>query len=1309
MNRLRLCSPLLALALLAPLAAVARPPLTRDALPLVGLWPSFGPRQKTPAGAQGVSKLPRQAPPSLLDRLPRVAAHGYAAALRTAQERGPAGAADARWIQLFYGPPEAQAAAESALLRPAPGAEWAFLQFLSAYIQGHDLQMLRAALRLTRLAPDDPATELAVRTLSGQLENEGRTLLDAVPTLQRLLSEPLRDPTTPYMLGRSLLAAVHAPGIELTQPGAMALAGRLAHWQLWGPFGEWQNLGYDHVFAIERGIAAAYPSDLGAGVSGPSTRTPQPYEDIGQGVDFPVDWAAQGVDFATTYVHVSAPVAVLLRLYSPASSALEINGKLVLRRDRRSRYDTAVATGAVRLQPGWNRVVVKLAGEADREFDLMLRPAEGPAAGVRAGFTDAATLPAGASLGAAPQLLPAPPTLASWGAARLARDPNDPVALWVDGIRRLQDEDAAHAEVELRRAVRLAPRATAIWLNLSEAYGNLPDASESWEASHMEQAARAALKASPRALRAYDRLGHVYASQGKSTQAAQQFAHCVDKGYADCDWSAFHLAVAQHWYSEAQTDLGHALAESGSDWPSVASGLQFYASLGIAQPLARWQRVLAADPRAAGVYGSYQLEHGHPRQAVALLKTAMGFDPSATGLRRDYLVALQQAGPPAAALAAARQAVRDFPYDWRVADAADQIELRQDPAQGIAALRRTAFNRNLLRHQADYLAGDKFWAPWYHSEAEILAHPPGTTQYPNASSILVFDQMVDRINPDSSQDQYIHQIYRVLNATGISQLGDVTTIPPGSDLITIRTIKQDGRMLLPDKITNIQDISMPGLEAGDYIEIEFVQHMAPSPIIPGSLDNSEFFVFNSSTQPYNYSDYIVLSPPGYPLLVDSERFPNPSTVRTLPDGYRAQQWLVQKTRMLITEPNMPSEEHLVPKVWVSSALTWDEMSDYFADHMFAVRRVTPDMQREADQLAAGKTTPIARANAIFSWVAANIQPGAGTILSPARQFFTDRNGNRVATFLALLSAAKVPYQLVLARLVTDDSSTKIPSVYQFQYPLVHVGDAGPNSPAGWYDLNNDFAQLNYLSPAVRGGLALVAGAQGAAAFTHVPAFDSPLDGMVVSVNAQVAPSGDATLRLEMDFRGPAGEEVRKELANLPDSGLPQVYQQVLLASYPNATPTGGRIENRHSKSKPLVFVIHATVPSFVTSDGAAAGSNWDIEHLTGAVGVLRRYAPLPFRQHPLIIPGDSFERTTVTLSLPPRFGSPALPAATSLSNNFGRFTSSYTQNGGQIVFHRLLFLKANLIQPDAYPEFRAFARAIDAQDHLRLTGKVGGE
>ncbi|MGH9481938.1 MAG: trehalose-phosphatase [Terriglobales bacterium] len=42
-------------------AGVARPPFVGAALPLVGLWPSVDPRQPTPAGAQGVSELPRRA------------------------------------------------------------------------------------------------------------------------------------------------------------------------------------------------------------------------------------------------------------------------------------------------------------------------------------------------------------------------------------------------------------------------------------------------------------------------------------------------------------------------------------------------------------------------------------------------------------------------------------------------------------------------------------------------------------------------------------------------------------------------------------------------------------------------------------------------------------------------------------------------------------------------------------------------------------------------------------------------------------------------------------------------------------------------------------------------------------------------------------------------------------------------------------------------------------------------------------------------------------------------------------------------
>ncbi|MGH9466340.1 MAG: DUF3858 domain-containing protein [Terriglobales bacterium] len=1241
---------------------------------------------------------------TLLNRLPSVAPGQYAAALQAAKARG--NRADVAWIELFYGDSAAKRAAALELQRTKAddSPEMAFVRFAAAYSRGQDHALLAAALQLMRTVPNDVATELAVRELSGQLEDQGRVLLNALPSLEHALREPLADPVTSYMLGRSVLAAVHGPGLALTQAEANQLAGRLPHWQLWGPFGDFSNLGFDRVFDIEKQMAASYPADFGPAVLAPLSRTPQAFTSTGDGVHFPLDWGRAGVEFAVTYVRAPEPMAVQIRLYAQASAQLEINGTTVLRNDRRSSYRPATATAALELAAGWNRVVVKLGGNAIGDFDLMLRPSRpGPA------VEDAAQLPAGAQLAAAPRPLAAPETLAAWSRQRVASHPDDAVALWVDGVRKLQDEDAEGARVALQQAAKLAPNAALVWLDLSESYGNLNDASQSWAAAEVERTARQALAVAPEALRAYDRLGHVYESQGKPTQAAEQFAHCTGQGYADCDWSLFHLAAHQQWQSEAETALAHALAESGSDWDGIVSGLEFYAGVGDAAQATAWQRRLEEDPRAAAALGAYQLHHGEAGAAARSLAVAIAQNPSSASLHRERIEALLSAGDVAAAERAAQAALAEFPYDARLAAVAAQTALRQGAAQGISALRAHDAHRGELREQASFLAGEQFWAPWDHSAQAIIAQAPDATAYPSASAILVFDQMINRVNPDATQDQYIHQIYKVLNAAGVEQFAEVTSIPHGSDLIRLRTIKTDGESVLPENISNITDVTMPDLEPGDYIEIEFVQHMAASQVLPDTLDDNEFFVFNSSKLPYNYSDYVVLTPPQYPLLVDQERFPGAPTVRVLPDGYTARQWLVQKTRILVTEPNMPPETNLVPKVWISTPRQWDEISRYYADNTYDVRKTTLEMRQKAETLTAGKTTDVAKANAIFQWVGANIQPGPGTILSPARQYFTDRSGNRVAVFLGLLAAAHVPWQLVLARAVTDDSSIKIPSIFQFQYPLIHVaaGAEASDPASGWYDLNGDFAHLDYIAPGIRGGLALVAGAAGPGEFIHIPTFTSPLDGLVVTITGSVNDAGDATLHMLMAFRGPSGQQVRRELASLPASTLPQIYQQVLLASYPNATSTGGKLENRDARGKPLIFSIDATVPGFIQMNGTQAGSSWNIGHLTGAVGVLRRYAPLPFRNLPLVIPGDSFEQTNLTLTLPARFGKSNLPQAADIENTYGRFQSSFAQAGNTIEFHRTLFLKADRIAPADYGSFRAFARRVDAQDRLQLTGAIG--
>ena len=285
--------------------------------------------------------------------------------------------------------------------------------------------------------------------------------------------------------------------------------------------------------------------------------------------------------------------------------------------------------------------------------------------------------------------------------------------------------------------------------------------------------------------------------------------------------------------------------------------------------------------------------------------------------------------------------------------------------------------------------------------------------------------------------------------------------------------------------------------------------------------------------------------------------------------------------------------------------------------------------------------------------------------------------------------------------MTDDASTKIPSLYQFSYPLVHVGNGA--GPAGWYDLNGNFARQGYLVPDVRGALALVTGATGTAEFTHVPQFVSPLDGVVITATGAVADSGDATLKLRLEFRGPSGQQIREALADQPASSLPQIYQQMALSNYPNASATGGEVANLTDKSRPLVITVDATVPGFVHNDG---GTAWDIEHLASPTGLLQRYAPLPFRTHPLQISGGSFEQTQVAVTLPARFAGVELPPDAHINNAFGSFSASYADHGGKIVFDRSMELKPNLIPPNQYDAFRNFGESVDNQDRLRITGTV---
>ncbi len=134
---------------------------------------------------------------------------------------------------------------------------------------------------------------------------------------------------------------------------------------------------------------------------------------------------------------------------------------------------------------------------------------------------------------------------------------------------------------------------------------------------------------------------------------------------------------------------------------------------------------------------------------------------------------------------------------------------------------------------------------------------------------------------DGSAIERVHTVVRLLDKTGIARFGEVQ-IPADAEILELRTIKPDGTTLEPEAIPEKDTHSLPGLEAGDAIEYDYLRDYAPrGPELPG-ISLGAFF-FSDEQTPMLESTYEVRAAPGVPLEVDARHLP-PQTITRGPDG-----------------------------------------------------------------------------------------------------------------------------------------------------------------------------------------------------------------------------------------------------------------------------------------------------------------------------------------------------------------------------------------------------------------------------------------
>ncbi len=1201
--------------------------------------------------------------------------------------RGPGGGAHAALDALVVRSDVAQArASASALVKRRPRDPWARL--VAALLARRSADPSEEAAQLVALAAGAPGHPLALIALRRLAE-----LAEESPAIARAIEAGL---DTPLAAGKLTgLAAYRARVARIAAAEVLGDHGRVARlraengavtaWTIAGPFGVHRALDFVRSFPPDGGVLPdAAPAPLG-GAPRPTRTVPAPDGTI----------ALEGEPAGGDVFYLAADVTVtrggryLLALGTSMSARVQVDGAVACeRRDFAAHLPTVVHV-PVALGPGVHRVLVKVARSGERSgLHLALAredgsPSDAAAAPVRAGTP----LPR-----ASAPSVGTPAQGARALAASLEREAGRPLALFLAGMDAAPvDREAAKAL--LAEAAQELPGSAAVRVARAAVLQSDP--------SLDEQVARSRAEAELREALARD-AGHIAAR----VALAALLRHAGRLDEAD---EALNLAGGSEPKASVPP-LGLALARNAD-----ARGLAERAEAIVAEVLAaggscralELGRDLAARRRAA------QIED---ERARALAECRGGRERLAEHLGRrgdprgalDALLPVVRARPwalePAFALAAAHvaggtlsgaiealEAVRAiWPRSARIEKKlADVRELAGDAAGARAARERALLLDGgdlRLRRALALEDGREVLDDWAEDATSAIRAYEAARRTDDTSSALVLDAAAVELHPGGALTERTHQVIHVLDPQGVEQFGEVS-VPPGAELLALRTLKPDGRALEPERGAGEKEtISLAGLEPGDYVRLEFVRGVRGD----GTGVSADPFFFRAGETRLFRSSYVVVAPEGLGLAVDAHGMPAPTPVRE--GGREVIRAVFNDVPAHVPEPNQPQLTEILTWLRVGIGGGREAVHAALAEALAGKTRSTEEVRALARRIRAdvGKgAAPAALARAAWARISGAILGNGGAFGDDASEVLSRGRGSRLLVLKAVLAELGIRARVALARpFGSDPSPRRFPSHGTWTHALLRIEAGGD---VLWHDPAFRIAPLGTVPSPVLGVEALVLAEPGEPLeVARTPERAGTEERRELAIRIALAADGGATIEGEDRYHGAAGAAAKAGIERLDASERRQVIEAMLARTFRGASLVSAEMLGEADPQAPFVVRWRATAPGLARP--ANGGLVLDAPIVPARLGA--RFVQVAARATPLVIGLGEVVDARVQIVPPEGFAAePAPPGAA--EGAFGAFTRTERADAGTLVREERLVLHRARVAPERYADFAAFAATVD--------------
>jgi tetratricopeptide (TPR) repeat protein len=649
---------------------------------------------------------------------------------------------------------------------------------------------------------------------------------------------------------------------------------------------------------------------------------------------------------------------------------------------------------------------------------------------------------------------------------------------------------------------------------------------------------------------------------------------------------------------------------------------------------------------------------GRSREAEQELRALVRASPGSVDDHVALADVLAASGRLPLAVRTLRQAVHGMPW---------QRELRR-------ALERLTGRSVMERHRVD---GREVIAAYLGSRAKMRAAPAAVVQ----------DRLVTRFFEDGAALSLTHNIVQVLTKKGIERWGEAE-IPEDAEILTLRTVKQDGTTREPEDVVGKRTVSLPDLARGDFVEMEYLE-ARPPPRAHDGLQGPRFF-FASFEVPLWRSEYVVLAPAGMPVGADA-RGGAPAARRTRIGGLVAHRWVATRVARVVAEPASVPAEEFMPSVRVLGPASWGRLRDHYREQVLLAARGSWLTRQAARHITRGLKTRRARARALYSWVLAEIEAD-GPALAPASAAVARGRGSRFTALLALLRHAGVPSELWLARPLTaaGGRSRGAPEADGFKRPLVRCV---LEDQAVFLEPRSRHVPFGYVSPALRGALALRLAA-GDPLGRVGRGVGGTFEGRRLDLRVAVRPDGSGRCSAVERLGGLWAQRWREALDGIDRGRLREVFEQRFLGvNFPGASLSKLRIEKADRPGRPLELRYSFRLPNLCREEGGRLRCTAGFL----APALQRRYVKLARRRHPLLV--GLHPPTVVELTVSPPRGyrlvdAPPRVALSGAHGSLSRGAARRLADGGVRQRHELRVVQ-HRVPPESFPGFAGFARQVD--------------